>query len=74
MTLNDLIRKAGEAARSLSSGDVDLMILDAITADAHGRKVKDIHIDPYSENGEIKVAVMFEEEEQKTDLPRYYGD
>lgn len=38
------------------------MLIDAIKANTHGRKVKDIHFDPYSENGVVKVGISFEEE------------
>lgn len=57
-----MIQKANQLARGSSLGDIDLMLIDAIKANAHGRKVKDIHFDPYSENGVVKVGISFEEE------------
>lgn len=65
MTLNDLIRKATAVAGQLSSGDLELRLIDAITADAHGRKVKDIVISPYSEDGMMKVEISFETEKNE---------
>lgn len=65
MTLNDLIRKANTVAGQLSSGDLELRLIDAITADAHGRKVKDIVMSPYSEDGIMKVGISFEIEKNE---------
>lgn len=64
MTLNDLIRKANAVAGQFSSGDLELRLIDAITADAHGRKVKDIDISPYSEDGMMNVGISFETEKK----------
>lgn len=57
-----MIPKANQLARGSSLGEIDLMLIDAIKANAHGRKVKDIHFDPYSENGVVKVGISFEGE------------
>lgn len=65
MTPNDLIKKANAVAGQLSSGDLELRLIDAITADAHGRKVKDIVISPYSEDGMLKVGISFETEKNE---------
>lgn len=65
MTLNDLIRKASAVAGQLSSGDLELRLIDAITADAYGRKVKDIVMSPYSEDGMMNVGISFETEENE---------
>lgn len=65
MTLNDLIKKANAVAGQPSSGDLELRLIDAITADAHGRKVKDIVISPYSEDGMMNVRISFETEENE---------
>lgn len=56
MTLNDLIRKANAVSGQLSTGDLELRLIDAITADAQGRKIEDIFISPYSEDGMMKVG------------------
>lgn len=66
-----MIPKANQLARGSSLGEIDLMLIDAIKANAHGRKVKDIHFDPYSENGVVKVGIFFEEE--KTDNVQDYS-
>lgn len=65
MTLNDLIRKANAVSGQLSSGDLELRLIDAITADAQGRKIEDIFISPYSEDGMMKVGISFETEENE---------
>ena len=69
MTLNDLIRKASAVAGTLSSGDVDLMILDSITTGANGRRIKDITFNPFTENGQYKVAISFYPPEPERRMP-----
>lgn len=69
MTLNDLIRKASAVAGMLSSGDVDLMILDSITTGANGRRIKDITFNPFTENGQYKVAISFCPPEPERRMP-----
>ena len=73
MTLNDLIRKANAVAGQFSSGDLELRLIDAITADASGRKIENIFISPYSEDGMMKVGISFvtEEKEELEEVEQY---
>lgn len=61
MTTEELKNKLKELPN-----DLDLMLFEEIHAAAHGRKIKDIAIFPYSENCEMKVAIMFDAEDDAT--------
>lgn len=62
MTLNELITKAAGVRDRFSSADLTL----TMTEMGQGRRVKDIALDPYSEEGTYKVRVTFETEEPET--------
>ena len=61
MTTEELKNKLKELPN-----DLELMLMEEFHAAAHGRKIKDIAISPYSENCEMKVAIMFDAEDDAT--------
>ena len=54
--------KAANIRNRFSSADLTLTMMEA----GQGRRVKDITLDPYAENGQYKVAVTFETENPVT--------
>ena len=65
MTLNELITKAAGVRDRFSSADLALTIMEM----GQGRRVKDITLDPYDDDGQYKVRVTFETEEAVSARP-----
>lgn len=62
MTLNELIRKAAEVRDRFTAADLTLTMMEM----GQGRRVKDIALDPYDDEGTYKVRVTLETEEPET--------